>query len=32
MQGDKDEILPQLLAGEKGNKCPLGKDKKGGMQ
>mgnify|MGYP000089061050 CR=1 FL=1 len=32
MQGDKDEILPKLLAGEKGNKCPLGKDKKGGMQ
>lgn len=28
-EGTRDEILPELLAGEKGAKCPLGKDRKG---
>ena len=27
-EGNKDEVLPQLLSGEKGARCPLGKDRK----
>ena len=27
-EGSRDEILPVLLSGEKGEKCPLGKDRK----
>ena len=27
-EGNKDEVLPQLLYGEKGARCPLGKDRK----
>lgn len=30
MQGGKETVLPELLGEEKGKKCPLGKDRKGG--
>ncbi|MPM72759.1 hypothetical protein SDC9_119735 [bioreactor metagenome] len=30
MQGDRETVLPELLGEEKGSKCPLGKDRKGG--
>ena len=28
VEGTREEILPELLMGEKGARCPLGKDRK----